>query len=271
MTFLSADEAVSIISEAKKILVEIGVEVSHPEIVDTLAGRGARIDGETNRIHFTHAMIEEALKQVPTSVELFDVLGTQTHQLGGRNVHFTPGSSALRILDAESKSSRTPTTADYISYVKVVTQLQGVAAQSTAFIPGDVPEQIGDSYRLFLSLLYGRKPVMTGIFETAAFGIMRDLLLAVRGTGSALRQKPLAIFSCCPTSPLSWTKTSAQCIWDCADLGIPVELVPMPLSGFTSPVTLFGTLIQHAAENISGVVISQVRRPGAPVLYGGSA
>ena len=44
----------------------------------------------------------------------------------------------------------------------------------------------------------------------------------------------------------------------------------MPLSGFMAPVTLVGSLVQHTAETLSGVVISQLASPGAPVLYGGS-
>ena len=44
----------------------------------------------------------------------------------------------------------------------------------------------------------------------------------------------------------------------------------MPLSGFMAPVTLVGTLIQHTAETLSGIVIHQCARPGAPFLYGGS-
>jgi trimethylamine--corrinoid protein Co-methyltransferase len=35
-------------------------------------------------------------------------------------------------------------------------------------------------------------------------------------------------------------------------------------------VTLTGTLIQHTAETLSGIVISQTASPGAPILYGGS-
>jgi trimethylamine--corrinoid protein Co-methyltransferase len=44
----------------------------------------------------------------------------------------------------------------------------------------------------------------------------------------------------------------------------------MPLSGFVAPVTLVGTLVQHTAETLSGIVISQLTNPGTPVLYGGS-
>jgi len=52
--------------------------------------------------------------------------------------------------------------------------------------------------------------------------------------------------------------------------GVPVEFISMPLSGFVAPVTLVGTLVQHTAETLSGLAISQLAAPGAPVLWGGS-
>jgi trimethylamine--corrinoid protein Co-methyltransferase len=44
----------------------------------------------------------------------------------------------------------------------------------------------------------------------------------------------------------------------------------MPLSGATAPMTLAGTIIQHTAECLSGIVISQIINPGLPVVWGGS-
>ena len=99
---------------------------------------------------------------------------------------------------------------------------------------------------------------------------MRDLQLAVRGSKEELAAKPLTIFSCCPTSPLKWSDVTSQNLVDCSRYSIPVEFVSMPLSGFMAPVTLVGTLGQHTAETLSGVVISQLANPGTPVLYGGS-
>jgi len=133
-----------------------------------------------------------------------------------------------------------------------------------------VPERISDSYRLFLSLLFGVKPVVTGAFTIEAFNIMKDLQLAVRGSQEELTAKPLAVFSCCPTAPLKWSDVTSQNVVDCAKHSIPVEYISMPLSGFVAPVTLVGTLVQHTAETLSGVVISQLSNPGAPALYGGS-
>jgi len=42
------------------------------------------------------------------------------------------------------------------------------------------------------------------------------------------------------------------------------------LTGFVAPVTLVGSLVQHTAETLSGIVITQLTSPGAPALYGGS-
>jgi trimethylamine--corrinoid protein Co-methyltransferase len=154
--------------------------------------------------------------------------------------------------------------------VKLTSGLAHIASQSTALIPADVQERIADSHRLDLSLLYGEKPVVTGAFTIDGFEVMRDLQLAVRGSAEALRQKPLCVFSCCPTAPLKWSAATSQNLVDCARWSIPVEFVSMPLSGFVAPVTLAGSLIQKTAETLSGVVISQLANPGHPVLYGGS-
>jgi trimethylamine--corrinoid protein Co-methyltransferase len=85
-----------------------------------------------------------------------------------------------------------------------------------------------------------------------------------------LAAKPLTIFSVCPTAPLRWSRTTSQNLLDCARAGIPVEYISMPLAGFMAPVTLVGSLVQHTAETLSGVVLTQLAKPGAPALYGGS-
>lgn len=258
-----------IIQEARELLVKLGVEIHNPPLVDLLAGHGARVDS-SGRVHLSQDLLDRCLATVPRSFCLYDVMGQKTHELAGDNVYFTPGSAAINILDARTGQMRKPDTADYIRYVKLASQLEHLASQSTALIPADVPEKISDSYRLYLSLLYGEKPVVTGAFTIEGFAVMRDLQLIVRGSERSLREKPLTIFSCCPTAPLKWSDVTSQNLVDCARAGIPVELVSMPLAGFMAPVTLVGSLIQQTAENLSGVVISQVVAPGHPLLYGGS-
>jgi trimethylamine:corrinoid methyltransferase-like protein len=268
---LLEDELIlKIVAEARDLLSKLGVDIHNRAVLSLLSDHGAKVDTGRWNARIPGELIDRALATVPRSFKLFDVLGNETHDFRGDNVFFTPGSTALNILDGESGELRKPTTADYINYVKLASGLKHLASQSTAFIPADVDTAISDSYRLYLSLLYGEKPVVTGAFTIEAFEIMKDLQLAVRGSAEALRAKPLTIFSCCPTAPIKWSDVTSQNLVDCARWSIPVELISMPLTGFMAPVTLVGSLIQQTAENLSGVVISQLVNPGHPILYGGS-
>jgi trimethylamine--corrinoid protein Co-methyltransferase len=270
LRFLTDELIETILGEARSILGRLGVEINNEGVLSMLSGHGARVDTDTSRAWLTDEIIDRALASAPGSFALFDVLGEQTHDLSGFNVHFTPGSAAINVLDEETGDIRVPATADYVRYAKVVSRLDNLASQSTALVPQDVPDKISDSYRLYLSLVYGEKPVVTGTFTIEAFNIMKELQLAVRGSAEALAAKPLTVFSCCPTAPLKWSDVTSQNVVDCADASIPVEFISMPLAGFVAPVTLVGTLVQHTAETLSGIVISQLTKPGAPMLYGGS-
>lgn len=268
--FLDDELIESIIAEAQRVLRELGVEIHNEAVVGMLADHGGRVDRAGHRVFLTDGIVEEALETAPGSFKLYDALGRQTHDFSGSKVHFTPGSAAINILDHGSNRVRRPSTADYARYAKVVSRLNHVASQSTALVPADVHQNISDSFRLYLSLMYCEKPVVTGAFTIDAFNVMRDLQLAVRGSKEELKAKPLTIFSCCPTAPLKWSDVTSQNVVDCARWSIPVEFISMPLSGFVAPVTLVGSLVQHTAETLSGLAISQLTNPGAPVLWGGS-
>jgi len=259
-----------IVCEAREILCTLGVEIHNKPILEMLAGHGAEVNLAAWHVRLTSDIIDRALSTVAHSFKLYDVAGTKTHDFSGNNVYFTPGTAAIKILDQDGVASRKPTTADYVKYAKLVSGLSNIASQSTALIPADVHVGISDSYRLYLSLLYCEKPVVTGAFTIEAFEVMKDLLLAVRGSAQALKEKPLAVFSCCPTAPIKWSDVTSQNLVDCARWSIPVEFISMPLSGFMAPVTLVGSLIQQTAETLSGIVISQLTSPGHPILYGGS-
>jgi trimethylamine--corrinoid protein Co-methyltransferase len=184
--------------------------------------------------------------------------------------HFDPGSAAIFILDSETGRRRAPVTADLCRLGWVTESRRHLAAQSTALVPSDVPEAVGDRFRLYAALLSSRKPVVTGTFRTDAFAVMKDMLAAVRGGEAELAAKPLAILDCCPSPPLKWSELTCQALIDCARSGIPAELVSMPLGGATSPVTLREMVVQHCAESLSGVLIHQLARAGAPIVWGGS-
>ena len=270
LRFLDDQLIERILGEARSLLQTLGVTIHNPGVLSLLGDHGVDVDQETEHATLSDQIIDQALATAPRSFKLYDVLGNQTHDFSGDNVHFTPGSAAINILDPATGQVRRPTTADFVRYAKLMGSLDNIASQSTAFVPADVPGPISDSYRLFLSLLFCEKPIVTGAFSSEGFEVIRDLQLIVRGDAEELKQKPLTVLSCCPTPALQWSEATSQNLVDCARASIPVEFISMPLSGFMGPVTVVGTLIQHTAETLSGVVISQLANPGTPMLYGGA-
>jgi len=268
LNILSEEQIKEIAQDAYRAIKEVGVLVQNEEAENLLLSYGAKILN-SNRISIPEEMIEKALSTVPSSIKLYDRDKKLCMNLEGDYVHFNPGSVAINIL-VDNDKVRKPTVNDYIEFTKIVEKLEHIDAQSTAMKPIDVPEEISDLYRLFIALQYCTKPVITGTFGEYGFEFMKEMLIVIRDSKEELRKYPLAIFDCCPSPGLRWEKPRCQDLIECARLGIPSELISMPQPGLTSSITLYDSLVQHAAETLSGIVIAQLASSGAPVIYGGS-
>ncbi|HHS12361.1 MAG TPA: hypothetical protein ENN03_01180 [bacterium] len=268
LSILSDANVKTIADEALGVLSCTGVAIDHAEALELLHSNGCSV--EKGRVRIPGGVVEKALTTVPSKFYLFDRNGERGFLIGGDGMLFNPGSSALTVLDSETMLQREPAAPDLIRFARLTDQLNHISAQSTALVPADVPREIQDRYRLYICLCCAVKPVITGTFTLGGFRTMKEMLIMVRGSREALKKKPLAVFDCCPSSPLRWSPLTCQTLMDCARNWIPAAVVSMPLCGLTSPVTLTGTLVQLTAENLSGVVIHQLTRPGAPVIYGGS-
>jgi trimethylamine--corrinoid protein Co-methyltransferase len=90
----------------------------------------------------------------------------------------------------------------------------------------------------------------------------------LRGGAEALRAKPYFALYVEPTSPLLHPVESVDKLLLCADRGIPAVYSTSPLAGGTAPITVAGHIAQGTAESLFGLVIHQLRNPGAPFLFG---
>jgi trimethylamine--corrinoid protein Co-methyltransferase len=256
-----------VLDEAFQLLEQPGIRVQTAAAVDLLAGAGANVAGGVIRL--PRALVEPALASAPKEFHLYDRGGQPAVHYGGDRVQFDPGSSCLNVLDPDTMRPRPAQAADLVRLIKVAEMLPQYAAQSTAMVCGDVPSEIGDLYRLFLVLWYSDKPVVTGAFTAAGLRPMIDLLRAERGD-EQLRARPRAIFDVCPTPPLNWSEFACENLLELARAGVPAQIVSMPLAGVAAPVTLAGSVVQHAAECLSGITIHQLASPGAPIVWGGA-
>lgn len=270
LTLLDDVLLTQIVDEAFGLLIDPGVRVHNEEALKLLADAGAEVDFESQITKIPERLVRQTMESAPSEFHLYDLAGEPAVHYGSDSVQFDPGSAAINILDSDTLEQRQPVTSDFVKFVKLVETLPQLDAQSTAIICADVPEEIGDLYRLYIALNFMHKPIVTGAFEKDTWWTMKELLEARVGGEKALAEKPLAVFDVCPSPPLLWSEITCQNLIDCARAGIPAELVSMPLAGATAPVTVAGAVVQHTAENMSGVTISQLAQEGAPIVWGGS-
>lgn len=270
LELLSQDLIKKIIDEALIILEKQGIFVENQEALGLLKGAGLKVDESIQRVFLSSQIIEDSLSSTPSVIKFYDRAGEKDFIVGEDEVHFNPGSTAVTILDHKKQEERRAVTEDLVKFIRLTESLEHIHFQSTGLISSDVPDIISDSYRLYIGLLFSTKPAVTGTFRVEGFKPMYDMLVAVRGSEKNLAEKPLAIFDACPSPPLKWSNLTTQSLIDSARAGIPSELISMGMTGATSPVTIAGTLVQHVAENLCGLVICQLAKKGAPVIFGGS-
>ncbi|MGB8012358.1 MAG: trimethylamine methyltransferase family protein [Terriglobales bacterium] len=267
LQLLSPALTIRILSEAFELLMNPGVRVGSA-VIDLLQSAGVEVKDGIARL--PEPLVRKCLASVPREFYLYSRQGVKAVHYGGDNVHFDPGSCCVQMLDPETLEARSSETRDLVRIVQVAEAVPQFAAQSTAVACSDAPSSIGDLYRLFIVLQHSVKPIVTGSFSAAGLQGMIDLLAADSGGPDKLREKPRAVFDVCPSPPLNWSEFGSHNLLDLARAGVPAEIVSMPLAGGTAPVTLAGSVTQHAAEALAGITLHQLAAPGAPIVWGGA-
>ncbi|HUH98016.1 MAG TPA: trimethylamine methyltransferase family protein [Anaerolineales bacterium] len=270
LELLSKELTNRILDEAFELLMNPGIKVQSEQARRLLAEAGATVDEGAEVARIPEKLVRAALATAPKIFWLFNRLGECKVTYGGTTVQFDPGSSGVHVLDPETLEHKTAHTPDLIRLVEVAEMLPQYDAQSTAVVCDEVPKQIGDLYRLYLVLLHSIKPIVTGSFSIKTLGAMIDMVALFAGGRKELADQPQAVFDVCPSPPLIWSRFGADNLIALARAGIPAEIVSMPLAGAAGPVTLVGSVTQHAAECLSGITIHQLAQAGAPIVWGGA-
>jgi trimethylamine---corrinoid protein Co-methyltransferase len=267
---LSEEIVGSILEEAFQLMQKPGIKVQSARARQLLAAAGASLDEANEVVHIPEHIAHQSLATVPHEFFLYNRDGEAVVHYGGDAVHFDPGSSGVHVMDPETLAHRPSMAPDLVKIIQVTEMLPQFAAQSTSVVCNEIPKEIGDLYRLFLVLTYSKKPVVTGAFSIPTLQKMIDMLAIIAGGRAGLAEKPQAVFDVCPSPPLIWSEFGSENLIELARARVPAQMVSMPLAGAASPVTLLGSVVQHAAESISGIVIHQTANPGAPIVWGGA-
>ncbi|MDA0679098.1 MAG: trimethylamine methyltransferase family protein [Proteobacteria bacterium] len=271
LTVLSDEQIDKILTEAKRLMSEVGMEIRGQTMKQRLQDHGLKTDASGKRILFPADVVEKAIADAPSSFTLFNRDGGAYTEIGGNNVHYVPGSSGLKILDHRTGRTRLANSTDFIEYARLCDGLDNIAYLATAFSTNkDIEPQVSDVWRLYMTLTTSKKPVVSGAFGEHGVPRMADMMQMFRDDRADLIARPMSIFTITATGNFRFGEDSCQNLLDCVEAGIPVEIVPVTLMGLIAPVTLVGALVFHCVDVLTGITMAQIIRPGAPVLFGGA-
>jgi len=265
---LSAEDVSLIDRSARRVLERVGIRLLGGWGLRELEADGARVDHPEERVRFPEEWLARKLAAAPSRFTLYSRDGRNDLNVGGENTYFGNGGRVFRVLDVETGNYRPSRLRDIANTAALVENLEHLRFYIIACQAHNVGREHYHTNDFYYAFRHTRKHVMGGCDSIEGLNQMYRLAICIAGGEQAFLAKPFATIIANPISPLTIDSETLRTIAFCTTHGIPVTCAAAPIAAATAPITLAGALVQMHAEALAGVVVAQVFRPGAKVLYG---
>ncbi len=261
---LLTEEDCHIIHEGTcRLLEETGIHVTNQEAARIFTQNGAELhDGE--RITIPRDVIEEKSRQTESRIELGakNSANDLTIEAGVPRIFFGTGGQALYILEKNNGGfqRRSAGTGDLEHILQLCEQLPHVDFITRPVEP-DVPEEDMDLEKIRIFLRYTTKHM--NLANLVRLDKLPAILKEVEDPSL------ISFISCVCISPLKLASGTLDKFIRLVEEDIPVSISSCPQAGLTAPLSELGELIQVNAEVLSVIILANMIRPGARVLYRG--
>jgi len=263
---LSDSEIDEIHSSSLRVLEETGVKIQHTGLLKTLKEAGVTVDESTGIAKFPEKIIRAALEKPPKTIPLHSRDDRKPVEIGNGFSRSVSGFDATFLLDHESGKRHPITRAEVGNFAWIAHQLDDIDFVGVQGIPQDVPPVLAEAYAVMALLENTSKHLIVAPDTGRVARIVYTMIEQVTGKKAPFTE-PVVSCHISPSAPLRWTPHACEVILETVPRGIPFLVLPAPMAGATSPVTLAGHLIVHNTEMLSGLIIAQILREGAPVVY----
>jgi len=263
---LSEEQIFEIHSATVEVMSGIGLVIKEEESIEMLKKAGATVEGELVKI--PERLLRAALSTAPSKIQLYDRLGRRSMCLERGKTHFGTGSDMIYTLDVHTGQRRKSTVSDIRNFARLTDALPNLDFVMSMGNPGDVEPRLAYLYE-FVEMLRGTtKPLMYTANDTKDMNALYEIACTVSGGAEQLRHKPFIILYAEPISPRLLNPEAVQKLLFCAEKGIPAAFIPSPNTGAGGPITVAGALALGNAETLTGLVLSQLKNPRAPFIFG---
>lgn len=250
-----------------EIMERTGMQIECDEAKQLLLDYGAYED-EKGMVHIPSWMVKEAMAIAPQKIVMSNRDGERCMFLEGNNTHFGCNPDMLDYIDPYTHERRPYTSDDARQMAIVADWCENIDFVLTACQSFDVPYEVADRVVNRQMMLYNRKPIGFSCTDPDSLCDLIDMAAIVVGGHEKLARNPYIFHIGEPCSPLKHDAKIMKELIICAKRGVPMVYYPMPMGCGTAPATGAGRLALSHAESLTGLVVSQLAKPGAPFIYG---
>ena len=264
--FLSSEDVQKIHDTSMKLLKNIGIEFPEENAISIFQEHGFKTEGQT--VYMTEEQVMQAIKSVPAQFTIHARNPQRNIKIGGGRPVFAPGYGAPFLVDSET-GKRTPTLEDYHNLAKLAHALPNQDMSGHLMVePQDIPSESAHIQMLYANMLHSDKPFI-GSAEGAA-GSQHTMEMAEILFGGVL-DKPVTIGLINSLSPMGFGTEMLEALLAYARAGQPVIIAALIMAGSTGPITLAGVMALQNAEQLAGIVLTQLINAGTPAIYGSTS
>ncbi len=264
----SDDQIATIHETALRVLENLGIRVLNPEALDYFSRAGARVDAATSTVFLDRGLISAALATAPATITIGGATAARDVDIGGAATAFVCVGGPPNVTDIE-RGKRSGTLEDMRSFFKLSQHFDVLHMQGSNVEPQDAPLETRHLAQIEGQLTLSDKPLFAYARGTAQARDTFEMIRIARGLDEqGFRERPWCFTVINTNSPRQLDVPMCQGIIDFARAGQVSVITPFTLAGAMAPVTVAGALTLQHTEAMAGIVLSQIVKPGAPVVYG---
>ncbi|MGD2096820.1 MAG: trimethylamine methyltransferase family protein [Desulfobacterales bacterium] len=266
---INEDQIKQIHLAALEVLERTGIKMTHPRGLELLDGAGARVDGD--RVRFPGWLVEDAIRKAPSRVVLGNRKGRRAVVLEGDTSWFGPSLDCIDYLDPIT-DERSRFTSEHCRITATLADaLPNFDWSMVIGMADDQPPEIADRVIARQALTFCEKPLVFCCNDADSERDIYEMALLICGGKENFEKAPTIAQYSEPISPLEYYDPAVEKMLFTVEHGIPLINFPAPQACGSAPATFVGAIVQGSAESLSGLVLAQAARTGAPFIYGALA
>jgi trimethylamine---corrinoid protein Co-methyltransferase len=261
---ISKDTYEEIHQASLKILKETGIQFHCPEALEMFKSNGAKVEGET--VMITSKMVDDALATCPKSFT-WTARNAKHNVTVGDGFLVQPNVGPVYIKDLDN-GRRKAGLEDYANVIKLCHAAELVHLNGTIPVdPNDVDSDAKHLHMMFEILKNTDKPIIGFCFEGEKVRQDFEMVSMAFGGKDFLETNHCVGVLVNPLTPLGYASETVETIVEYAKRNQIILIAPCIMAGISGPISLLGTAVLQNVELLAGIVLAQMTRPGAPVVY----